>query len=647
MKTATIAAILLVLALPTSRPALAQRFTQTNLVSDQSGEALRTDANLVNPWGLAPSAGGVFWTSNEATGTSSLIDPDGTIRSLVVTVPGGSPTGIVATSATDSAFDVANGATTARAAFIFVTLNGTIAAWNPTVNQTNAIQVSSDPGAVYTGAALGGTRTNPLLYVADFAGGSIEVYDSSFAETELNGSFTDPNLPSGYYPFNIANVGGQLYVTYAQHSASGEEQPGPGLGIVSVFDLQGNFVRRFATSGELNAPWAVVRAPSNFGEFSGDILIGNFGDGRILAYDYASGTFQGALEDSLGHELEIEGLWGLAFGSAASGTEIAHRLYFAAGVGDEEHGLFGYLAVAADSTGEPPVACENESKGAGHWRNLCGGPLPGHDHGPGNHPGGGNGNGNGNGDDNDHDRGIGARNGHGPGGADSDSLDALFACIENDAAPNAFGSNGCYTAGCDLMRKVGWRSEGERAAQVLLLARLNLCSGAVCDSFAITCVEDGDSGDVMTIGDVADSLDMLLCDENANSSDIRRLVAALKCVIDDEDDDDGEKDDDRDRRADVTQRVAVRTIGVSPVRLGDGPVQFAVNTTTPSMVQLRIYDVRGRLIAEPMRNTMVVGTASVSWNGLDSRGKTVPSGTYFYRAVTAGEAATGRLLIVR
>ena len=640
MKTATIAAILLVLALPTSRPALAQRFTQTNLVSDQSGVALRTDANLVNPWGLAPSAGGVFWTSNEATGTSSLIDPDGTVRSLVVTVPGGSPTGIVATASTDSAFDVPNGATTARAAFIFVTLNGTIAAWNPTVNQTNAIQVSSDPGAVYTGAALGGTPTNPLLYVANFAGGSIEVYDSSFAETTLAGSFTDPNLPSGYYPFNIANIGGQLYVAYAQRSASGEEQPGGGLGVVSVFDLQGNFVRRFATSAELNAPWAIVQAPAGFGSFGGNILVGNFGDGRILVYD-TNGVYQGALEDSVGHQIEIEGLWGLAFGRPASGTEVANRLYFAAGIDDENHGLFGYIAVAdSDSTGEPPVAaCDNESKGAGHWRNLCGGPVNS-GHGPGDdHPGNGNGNGSDNG------RGRDARNEHRPGGANPDSLDALFACIANDAAPNAFGSNGCYTAGCDLMRKVGWRTEGERAAQVLLLTRLNLCSGAVCDSFAITCVDDGDSVDVLTVGEVADSLDILLC-ENGSSSDIRRMVGALRCVIDDEDGDDEHGDDD-DARANLTQKIAVRTLGLSPVRLGAGPVQFAVNTTTPSLVQLRIYDVRGRLVAQPMSNTMVVGSASVSWNGTDSHGKAVPSGTYFYRAITAGEAATGRLLIVR
>jgi uncharacterized protein (TIGR03118 family) len=640
MKTATLAAIILVFASSTPRPALAQRFTQTNLVSDQSGAALRTDANLVNPWGLAPSAGGVFWTANNGTGTSTLYDPDGTIRPLVVAIPGGAPTGIVATAATDSAFDIPNGATTARAAFIFVSLEGTISAWSPAVNQTNAIVVSEDTAAVYTGAALGGSPTNPLLYVADFKGGTIEAYDSSFTEVDLLGTFTDPNLPAGYAPFNIANVGGQLYVAYAAHTPQGEELPGPGIGLVDVFDLQGNFIQRFATGGELNAPWAIVRAPSNFGPFGGDILVGNFGDGRILAYDEATGVFQGALRDTVGGTIHIDGLWGLAFGRAASGTEVAHRLYFAAGIDDEAHGLFGYLAAAAadsDSTGGP-VACENGSKGPGFWRNLCGGPAHGHDDhpGPGDHPGQGD----------EHGRG---RSGDHPGdhpgrpGADSDSLDVLFDCIATAAAPNAFGTGGCYTAGCDLMRKVGRRTEGERAAQVLLLTRLNLCSGAVCDSFAISCFGSPDSVHVLTIGDAADSLDALLC-SNGSRDDIRRFVDALRCVIGDREDGEDEDGGDDDGRV---QTIAVRTVSLNPTRLTDGPVRFAVDATTPSMVQMRVYDIRGRLVAEPLHTAMVVGSANVTWDGTDLRGQRVAPGTYFYRAITAGQAATGRLLIVR
>ncbi|MEO6027242.1 MAG: TIGR03118 family protein, partial [Candidatus Binatia bacterium] len=522
MKTATIGALLLLFALPTPHLAQAQRFTQTNLISDLAGQALRTDANLVNPWGLAPGAAGVFWTANNETGTSTLYDPDGTIRPLVVTIPGGAPTGIVATAATDSAFDIPNGSTTARAAFIFVSLGGTISAWSPAVNPTNAITVSTDSGAVYTGAALGGTRANPLLYVADFKGGTIEAYDSSFAEVDLNGSFTDPNLPAAYFPFNVANVGGQMYVAYAQHNASGEELPGPGLGIVSVFDLQGNFVRRFTTGDQLNAPWAIVQAPAGFGQFGGDLLVGNFGDGRVLAYDLGSGAFQGALLDTVGHEIEIEGLWGLAFGRLASGTQVAQRLYFAAGIHDETHGLFGYIAEANSDSTETPVACDNESRGAGFWRKLCGGPLNAHGHGHGviddvvDHV-----NGNGKGKGHEHDD----QKGHGPFGVDTDSLDALFACIKDGAAPNAFGVNGCFVAGCDLMRKVGRRSENERAAQVLLLTRLNLCSGSVCDSLAITCVDAQNGIEVLTLGEAADSLDALLCG-SGNQSGIRHFVAA-------------------------------------------------------------------------------------------------------------------------
>jgi uncharacterized protein (TIGR03118 family) len=629
MKTATIAALLLVFALPPS-PALAQRFTQTNLVSDIPGEALNTDAHLVNPWGLAPGASGVFWTSNNVTGTSTLYDPDGTIRSLVVTIPGGSPTGIVATASTDSAFDIPNGATTARAAFIFVSQGGTISAWSPAVNATNAIEVSSDTAAVYTGAALGGSPTNPLLYVADFKGGTIDVYDSSFTETKLSGSFTDPGLPAGYAPFNIAIVGGQLYVAYTAHTPQGEELPGPGVGIVSVFDLQGNFVRRFTTGDQLNAPWAIVQAPANFGPFGNDVLVGNFGDGRVLAYDIGTGAFQGALRDTVGNPIVLSGVWGLAFGRAVSGVEVAHRLYFAAGIDDETHGLFGYLAAAApDTTVKPPVACDNESKGAGFWRKLCGGPVNGHGHGLADLPAAARDHGNG------HD------GEHGPFGADSDSLAGLFACITNRTAPNAFGVNGCFTAGCDLMRKVGRRTDSERAAQVLLLTRLNLCSGAVCDSLAITCADAQDGVNVLTLGDVADSLDALLCG-SGNRDDIRHLVDLLSCVTGDRDDGDDQGEDD-----DAVQTIAVKTVSVNPARLGEGPVRFSVNATAPSMVQLRIYDIRGRLVAEPMHNSMVVGSADVTWDGTDFHGRTVAPGTYFYRAVTAREAATGRLLIVR
>jgi len=381
----------------------------------------------------------------------------------------------------------------------------------------------------------------------------------------LVGTFTDPNLPAGYSPFNIANIGGQLYVAYATQASPGEELPGLGLGIISVFDFGGNDVRRFTTGAEFNAPWAIVRAPANFGPFKNDLLVGNFGDGRILAYDPGTGAYLGAVLDTLGNQVAVDGLWGLAFGRAVSGAAVARRLCFAAGIEGETHGLFGYLSAVADSdtTSTPPVAaCDNGSKGAGYWRKLCGGPLNGHGQGKG--------------------RGGDGHNGHGPWGDHSDSLDILFACITNNASPNAFGANGCFTAGRDLIQEVGKRTDGERAGQVLLLTRLNLCSGVVCDSLAIH-------------REVADSLD------------------ALTCVLENEQGDNHVDDDDG--RTEFMQKIAVKT-GMNPMRLGDGPVHFALN-------------------------------ANVTWDGKDLRGQAVVPGTYFYRAVATGQTATGRLLIVR
>ncbi len=643
MKPATIVGLLLVFALTNPSLAPAQQFTQTNLVSDVAGNAARTDANLVNPWGLAPSAGGVFWTSNQGTNTSSLYDPDGTIRSLVVTVPGG-PTGIVATAATDSAFDVPNDTTTARAAFIFVTLAGTVAAWSPAVNQTNAIVVGADTGSVYTGAALGGPAASPRLYAADFAQGEIDVYDTSFVLTTTSGAFIDPTLPSGYYPFNVANVGGQLYVSYAQRTQDGRALPGDGLGIVSVFDLEGNFVRRFATGGELDAPWAVVQAPPGFDLYGGSILIGNFGDGRILAYDTGTSAFRGALLDTLDQAIVLDGLWGLSFGRAASGPEVANRLYFAAGVGDELHGLFGYIAVA-DTTGEPPVVeCEvNDPEDLAFWRDECGDERRGNGRGhgwghfPGHHP---------HGLPPGHDRDGDGRDDHGFGSEPSEMLEDLFEEIEDDPAPNAFGDEGCFFATCELLGDMSDESDEDQAAQALLVTRLNLHAGNLCDSLAVACEGAPGGVDVLTLGEVADSLDVLLC-EDGDSDDIRDLTELLLCVNGYEpDDDDGDDDrNGRDRQRAFHQKIRVK-LGMNPVRLTDGAVGFAVSASQPMFIQMRVYDARGRLIAEPMRSEMVVGSVSVSWDGRDLSGRRVAPGTYFYRAVSGNEAVSGRMLLI-
>jgi uncharacterized protein (TIGR03118 family) len=645
MRPATIAALLLVFALPTARPASAQRFTQTNLVSDISGEALRTDANLSNPWGLVPGASGVFWTSNNGSGTSSLFDPDGTIRPLVVTIPGGGPTGIVATAASDSSFGIPTDSTDARAVFIFVTLGGTVVAWNP-ANTTTAVQVASNAGAVYTGAALGGTQSEPRLYAADFAGGKIDVYDRDFALVTPSGTFTDPSLPEEYYPFNIANVGGQLYVAYAQQdTVEHEEEPGPGLGIVSVFDMDGNFIRRFATGDQLNAPWAIVQAPAGFDSFGGDILIGNFGNGWINAYDASTGAFQGSLQDTLGSPIAIEGLWGLAFGSPASGTEVSNRLYFAAGIDDEAHGLFGFLAVAADSdtTQPPPVACDrNEPQGFAFWRDECGGDRQGHGHGhgwghfPGHHP---------HGLPPGHDRDGDGRDDHGFGGEPSDSLDDAFDDISSAAPPNAFGDQGCFTASCELLNERD-PSGREEAAQALLLTRLNLNAGNFCDSLAVTCGADSDGVEVLTLGAIADSLDVLLCNDG-DASRIEELSNLLLCAngVDGDDDDGDDQGEDHDRRGNFMTKIGIKTPGMNPGRLGSA-IRFAISASQPAFVQLRIYDARGRLVAEPMHQSMVVGSANVVWDGRDQAGRLVTPGTYFYRAVSGPDVANGRFVLV-
>ena len=627
--------------------AQAQEFRQTNLVSDVSGLALHTDSHLVNPWGLVPGPSGVFWTSNNGTGTSTLDQPDGTPLSLVVTIPGGGNTGVVLAAASDSSFRIPSGDSTARAVFIFVTEDGTVAAWSPLVDATNAIQVADVDGAHYTGAAIGGTQSEPRLYAANFAARRIDVFDRNFAVVTPPGSFTDPGLPDGYAPFNVANVNGELFVAYAQVDPSThEEMAGPGLGIVSVFDSNGVFLRRFTTGGSLNAPWAVVQAPPGFGPFGGSILVGNFGDGRIDAFD-SGGSFQGALLDTLGNPLSISGLWGLHFGLPVSGAGVAQRLYFAAGIEDESHGLFGFLSEfsggGGGGGGGGGEVCANDSRGVGFWRHLCGGPS---------HPGGnggGNGHGHGDGEDghghgNGHDDQSGGR-GHGHDPAVSpDSLDALFACIGSAGAPNAFGSGGCFTAGCDLLQKVGKRTVREDAAQELLTLRLNLCSGLVCDSAIVAC---GDRSAGLTVGDVADSMDVLLCTEGASDADLRALTGLLACANEAGDDD--EEGDDDSGRLQSQRKLDVHTIGASPVHLGGGSslVEFAVTAAEPQVVRLRVYDALGRLVAEPLRGSFVIGTASVKWDGRDQRGALVTPGSYFYRATSGTSTATGKFVVIR
>jgi len=311
----------------------ADSFTQTNLVSDMPGVAAHTDPNLINPWGVSFSPTSPIWVSNQGTTTSTLYDGAGNINPLVVTIPptsGGpvGPTGQVFAGGTDLRL---NGN---PVNFVFSTLAGTIDAWN---GGTTATVMQTSPGAVFTGLAIVGSQ----LYAANSLG-DIRVFNSSFAPTTVSGTFHDPNAQPGFVPFNIQAIGSNLYVTYAQLGPGGAAMPG---GYVDVFDGNGNFLRRATTGGDLYAPWGVVIAPANFGVYSNDLLIGNFGDGQILVYDPLTGLYLGTLNDGNGDPITNSGLWALATRTGGASSDL-NAVYFTAGIGGEEHGLLGKINVS-------------------------------------------------------------------------------------------------------------------------------------------------------------------------------------------------------------------------------------------------------------------------------------------------------------
>lgn len=355
-----IAAVCL-LSLSTVLSAQVQHYKQTNLVADTTGVAPTTDPNLVNPWGLSRSSGSPWWVSDNGTGLSTLYSGTGAAASLVVTIPpadsssgqSGTPTGQVFNGTTG--FELAPGF---PAKFIFVTEDGTVSGWNPGVNATTAvIKVNTNSASVYKGAALAlvgnavtGSKYN--LYVADFRKGHVDVFDSTFQRITLPGrAFVDSMIPKGFAPFNIQNIGGNLYVAYAaQDSALHDEIDGPGLGYVDVFTPRGALVMRFQHGDWLNAPWGLAQAPSDFGAYSHDILIGQFGSGQILAFDPLTGHFRGRLLDATAGAITIGGLWGLSFGSG-TGSGPANSLYFTAGSDGEQHGLFGTITPIENDLG--------------------------------------------------------------------------------------------------------------------------------------------------------------------------------------------------------------------------------------------------------------------------------------------------------
>lgn len=321
----------------------ASMYLQTNLASDIPGLAAHTDPNLVNPWGMSFSATSPFWVSDAGTSKSTLYNGTGTPQSLVVTTPPG-PTGQVFNTTTTFELSPGN-----PARFIFSGLTGTISAWNPTVSPTAAVTMFTAPDhAAYTGLASGTVGANSFLYAADFANRKIDVFNSSFTKTSLAGNFVDPTIPAGYSPYNVQNVGGLLYVEYAKvdtvtHRASEDLNQGA----VDVFDKNGNFVRRLATDAHLSSPWGITMSSANFGMFSNDLLVGNFGDGTIDAFDPTTGAFLGQLLDASGNALSNDGLWALNFRAAGSGFD-PNTLFFNAGIQDEAHGLFGTIQVVPE-----------------------------------------------------------------------------------------------------------------------------------------------------------------------------------------------------------------------------------------------------------------------------------------------------------
>jgi len=328
---------------PTARPAAAG-YVVDNLVSDVAGLASFTDPDLVNPWGLARSAGSPWWAADNGTGLSTLYKGSGAKQGLVVTIPPSSssapfaaPTGVV--------FN-ANSTSFGGARFIFSSEDGVIASWFSPAN-TNAVRNvdNSITGAIYKGLAIGNASGQDVVYATDFHNNKIDAFvtgsvPGTFDSATLTGNFTDPNLPAGYAPFGIQNIGGKLYVTYALQASGGKDDlAGPGNGFVDIFDTNGVLEKRFASDMTLNSPWGIALAPDDFGEFSNDLLVGNFGDGKISAFDPTTGSFEGQLD------VQIDGLWALQFGGGNANSGATNHLYFTAGIDDESHGLFGFIAV--------------------------------------------------------------------------------------------------------------------------------------------------------------------------------------------------------------------------------------------------------------------------------------------------------------
>lgn len=330
-------------------PAYAVSFNTINLVSDDQSAhpAQITDAGLINAWGVSSAAplGGPFWVSSNGAGTSTLysVDPVTQVTHkvpLTVNIPGvGTPSNPTGQVFNDGFGSGAFGGDL----FLFVNEDGTISGWQQ-ADGTNA-HVVGLPSALYKGAAFGTIGNDSYLYGANFRAGTVDALRGKVSSPSLSGNFLDPTLPSHYAPFNVQNLNGTLYVAYAEQDlASPDEVAGAGLGLVDAFDLQGNFLHRVATGGALNAPWGLAIAPSSFGVMAGTLLVGNFGDGHINAFDATTSAFLGQILGADGNPLAIDGLWAITPGNGGQSGGSSNLLYFTAGPDGESHGLFGVLA---------------------------------------------------------------------------------------------------------------------------------------------------------------------------------------------------------------------------------------------------------------------------------------------------------------
>ncbi|WP_162601421.1 TIGR03118 family protein [Occallatibacter savannae] len=350
-------ASLALLSLPTMLQG--QHYKETNLVSNVPGVAATTDLNLVNAWGVSRGTTTPWWVSDNGTGLTTLYTGTGSIVPLVVTIPAadsgsGTPTGQIFNGTQDFQLTPGN-----PARFLFVTEDGTVSGWNPAVSpKTAVIKVNTHSASVFKGMAVatvddshGGSAN--FLYVADFRKGRVNVYDTNFHLISMHDddAFRDGKVPHGFAPFNIQNIGGNLYVAWAkQDGAKHDEVDGAGLGFVSVFSPTGRLLHRLQWTKWFNAPWGIAQAPSDFGIYSHDILVGQFGSGQILAFDPVTGALKGTLNDASNNPITINGLWGISFGSGGS-SGPATTLYFAAGLNDEQDGLVGSITAIENTLG--------------------------------------------------------------------------------------------------------------------------------------------------------------------------------------------------------------------------------------------------------------------------------------------------------